>query len=170
VLYIALSIEGRAVGTLGPMAAFSLNSTKNSPAGGWRALRHGLRGALRPRGAGQVRRSRAVEIGRDHPLDDEADSHATLRGWMYLPGELTSALARSQLLRLVETTARSQRNTARPGERLARLPGVEPPRVPPDRTFSTSTGCASTPSAPGFGSGPPALRDRVLEALRADGV
>ena len=52
---------------------------------------------------------------------------------MYLPGELTSALARSQLLRLVETTARSQRNTARPGERLARLPGVEPPRVPPDR-------------------------------------
>ena len=72
-------------------------------------------------------------MGRDHPLDDEADSHATLRGWMYLPGELTSALARSQLLRLVETTARSQRNTARSGERLARLPGVEPPRVPPDR-------------------------------------
>src|SRR5439155_11927332 len=79
-LYIALSIEGRAVGTLGPMAAFSLNSTKNSPAGGWRALRHGLRGALRPRGAGQVRRPRAVEMGRDHPLDDEADSHATNLG------------------------------------------------------------------------------------------
>lgn len=106
-----------------------------------------------------------------HPLDDEADAYATLRGWMYLPGELTSALARSQLQRLAETTARSQRNAARLGERLARLSGVEPPRVPPDRThvFHKYRGRLDRARA-GVRLGPAALRDRVLEALRADGV
>ena len=127
--------KGRAVGTLGAMGAFSLNSTKNLPAG---------EGGLFVTDSEELY-ARAARVRFDgleppskwdasHPLDDEANGDATVRGWMYLPGELTAALARSQLQRLAETTARSQRNATRLGERLGRLSGVEPPVVPGDRT------------------------------------
>jgi dTDP-4-amino-4,6-dideoxygalactose transaminase len=164
--------KGRAVGTWGAMAAFSLNSTKNLPAG---------EGGLFVTDSEELY-ARAARVRFDgleppgkwdasHPLDDEADALATLRGWMYLPGELTSALARSQLQRLGETTARSQRNAARLSERLVRLPGVEPPRVPPDRTHVFHKyRVRLDPELAGVRLSPVALRDRALEALRAEGV
>ena len=164
--------KGRAVGTLGAMAAFSLNSTKNLPAG---------EGGLFVTDSEELY-ARAARVRFDgleppgkwdatHPLDDEADALATLRGWMYLPGELTSALARSQLRRLATTTARSQRNAARLSERLARLPGVEPPRVPPDRTHVFHKyRVRLAPERAGVRLPPATLRDRALEALRAEGV
>ena len=85
--------KGRAVGTLGAMAAFSLNSTKNLPAG---------EGGLFVTNS-EEHYERAARVRFDgleppskwdatHPLDDEAEALATLRGFMYLPGELTSAL------------------------------------------------------------------------------
>ncbi len=164
--------KGRAAGTLGAMAAFSLNSTKNLPAG---------EGGLFVTGSEECY-ARAARVRFDgleppskwdatHPLDDEADALATLRGFMYLPGELTSALARAQLRRLGETTARSQRNAARLTERLARLPGVEPPAVPPDRThvFHKYRVRLDAERA-GLRLSPLALRARALEALRAEGV
>ena len=90
---------------------------------------------------------------------------------MYLPGELTAALARSQLQRLAETTARSQRNATRLGERLGRLSGVEPPVVPRDRTHVFHKyRVRLDPARAGLSLGPVALRDRLLEALRAEGV
>jgi dTDP-4-amino-4,6-dideoxygalactose transaminase len=164
--------RGRAVGTSGAMAAFSLNSTKNLPAG---------EGGLFVTDSEEFY-ARAARVRFDgleppskwnasHPLDDEADSHATLRGWMYLPGELTSALARSQLGRLAATTARSQANAARLSERLARLPGVEPPVVPPDRTHVFHKyRVRLDPRGAGVSATPLGLRDRLLEALRAEGV
>jgi dTDP-4-amino-4,6-dideoxygalactose transaminase len=164
--------KGRAVGSLGTMAAFSLNSTKNLPAG---------EGGLFVTDSEDLC-ARAARVRFDgleppskwdasHPLDDEADAHATVRGWMYLPGELTAALARSQLSRLAETTARSRRNAARLTERLARLPGVEPPRIPPDRTHVFHKyRVRLDPERAGLRLGPAALRDRALEALRAEGV
>jgi dTDP-4-amino-4,6-dideoxygalactose transaminase len=164
--------KGRAVGTLGAAAAFSLNSTKNLPAG---------EGGFFVTNSEELY-ARAARVRFDgleppskwdpsHPLDDEADSQATLRGWMYLPGELTSALARSQLERLAETTARSQRNAARLTERLGRLPGVEPPAVPPDRTHVFHKyRVRLDPERARVRLSPIALRDRLLEALRAEGV
>jgi len=164
--------KGRAVGTLGAMAAFSLNSTKNLPAG---------EGGLFVTDSEELY-ARAARVRFDglespskwdptHPLDDEADAHATVRGWMYLPGELTSALARSQLQRLAETTARSQRNAARLSARLAGLPGVDAPQVPPDRTHVFHKyRVRLDPERAGLRLAPPALRDRVVEALRTAGV
>jgi len=164
--------KGRAVGTLGAMAAFSLNSTKNLPAG---------EGGLFVTDSEELY-ARAARVRFDglespskwdptHPLDDEADAHATVRGWMYLPGELTSALARSQLQRLAETTARSQRNAARLSARLAGLPGVDAPQVPPDRTHVFHKyRVRLDPERAGLRLGALALRDRVVEALRAAGV
>src|SRR5260370_20234996 len=132
--------KGRVAGTLGAMAAFSLNSTKNLPAG---------EGGLFVTSSEELY-ARAARVRFDgleppskwdatHPLDDEADALATLRGFMYLPGELTSAIARSQLQRLGETTARSQLTAARLSERPGRPPGAAPPPAPPRPTHPLHT-------------------------------
>jgi perosamine synthetase len=164
--------RGLAVGTLGAMGAFSLNSTKNLPAG---------EGGLVVTDSEELY-ARAARVRFDgleppskwdasHPLDDEANAHATVRGWMYLPGEMTAAFARSQLQRLGETTARSQRNAARLGERLGLLAGVEPPMVPADRTHVFHKyRVRLDPERAGLSLAPLALRDRLLEALRAEGT
>ncbi len=164
--------RGRAVGRLGSMAIFSLNSTKNLPAGEGglfvtqsevfydRACRVRFDGLEPP-----------AKWDPERPLDDEAGSMATVPGWMYLPGELTAALARAQLTRLAETTARSQRNAARLTARLSTLPGVRPPATPPDRTHVFHKYRVRLDAgAAGIALRPAVLRDRLLERLRAEGV
>jgi perosamine synthetase len=164
--------RGRSIGTLGHMAAFSLNSTKNLPAG---------EGGLFVTGS-EVFHDRAQHVRFDglapgakwdpeHPLDDESAGVALMPGWMYLPGELTAALARAQLERLPATTARSQRNGARMTERLAALPGVLPPFVPADRThvFHKYRVRLDAERA-GIRLAPRALRDLMVERLNAEGV
>ena len=164
--------RGRAVGTLGTMAAFSLNSTKNFPAG---------EGGLFVTSSEELA-ARAARVRFDgleppskwdaaRPLDDEADSHSTVRGWMYQPGELPCAIARAQLARLAETTARAQRNGAHLSERLGSLAGVRVPVVPPDRTHVFHKyRVVLDPRPLGVALSPRALRERVLDALRAEGV
>src|SRR5947208_15588439 len=74
--------KGRAVGTLGALGALSLNSTKNLP-----AVEVGLfvtdseelyARAARVRFDGLEPPSK---WDASHPLDDEADGHASVRGW-----------------------------------------------------------------------------------------
>lgn len=162
----------RTVGTLGDMAAFSLNSTKNLPAGEgglfvtdsetlWAHAARARFDGIEP----------PAKWDPERPLDDEAEGLATTAGWMYLPGELTCALARAQLERLAATTARSQDNAHRLTERLAALPGVEPPAVPPDRTHVFHKYRVRLhPERAGLRLTPRELRDRLLAALRAEGV
>jgi perosamine synthetase len=164
--------HGRPVGALGAMAAFSMNSTKNLPAG-----EGGLfvtdSADLRERAARTRFDGLDPDPGYDpaRPLDAEADSLSTSTGWMYLPGELTAALARSQLARLATTTARSQRNAARLTARLAALPGLHPPLVPPDRTHVFHKyRVRFDPRALGLDLPPARCRDLVLKALQAEGV
>jgi dTDP-4-amino-4,6-dideoxygalactose transaminase len=164
--------RGRPAGTLGTMAAFSLNSTKNFPAG---------EGGLFVT-ASEDLYARAARVRFDgleppakwdpeRPLDDEADSLATVRGFMYLPGELTCAVARAQLTRLAATTARAQRNAARMTARLAALPGVIPPRVPADRTHVFHKyRVRFDPDAARLRLTGRAIGDRMLSALRAAGA
>ncbi len=164
--------HGRPVGTLGTMAAYSLNSTKNFPAG---------EGGLFVT-ASETLAARAARVRFDgleppskwdpeRPLDDETDSLATVRGWMYLPGELTCALARAQLTRLAETTVRARRNGARLTARLAALPGVTAPAIPDDRTHVFHKYRVSfDPEAAELRLSRRALCERMLDALRAEGV
>ena len=164
--------RGRPVGGLGVMAAFSLNSTKNVPAGEGglfvtddeeryaRAVRTRFNGLDLPPKWDALR-----------PLDDEAEGLARDTGCMYLPGELTCALARRQLERLDETTRRSQRNAARMTQRLAALPGVEPPAVPADRTHVFHKyRVRLDPARAGLRVDPVVLRDHVLQALHPEAV
>ena len=164
--------RGRPVGTLGAMAAFSLNSTKNLPAG-----EGGLFVTSDETLYGRAARVRFDGLDMPskwdpaRPLDDEADSLATSMGWMYLPGELTAAIARAQLPRLAETTARAWRNGSRLTERLRDLPGLRTPTVPSDRTHvfhKYRLGLDRGDEGPSRAT--TASRDRLLEALRAEGV
>lgn len=164
--------RGRSVGTLGHMAAFSLNSTKNLPAG-----EGGLFVTNSTELSARAARLRFHGLDPDpkwdpeRPLDGEADLLARTAGWMYLSGELTAALARAQLRRLPATTARGQRNAARLTARLAELPGVDPPVVPPERTHVFHKyRVRLDPERAGVGLSPRALRDLVLQALCAEGV
>ena len=165
--------RGRAVGTLGVMAAFSLNSTKNLPAG---------EGGLFVTGD-ETLYGRAARVRFDgldmpskwdpaRPLDDEADSLATSVGFMYLPGELTSAIARAQLSRLAQTTERAWRNGRHLSERLRHLPGLRTPAIPADRTHVFHKYRLVLEPGPTGDDGRTARgrRDRLLEALRAEGV
>jgi dTDP-4-amino-4,6-dideoxygalactose transaminase len=164
--------QGRAVGSLGSMAAFSLNSTKNLPAG-----EGGLFVTDDPDLHARASRTRFDGLGSpehweaERPLDAEADGLSTGTGWMYLPGELTCAIARAQLPRLDATTERAQRNAERLSARLRALPGVEAPHVPSDRTHVFHKyRVRLDPVAAGIALPPRALRDRTLEALRAEDV
>jgi dTDP-4-amino-4,6-dideoxygalactose transaminase len=90
---------------------------------------------------------------------------------MYLPGEMTAALARSQLRRLDQTNAAGQATAQCLSERLARLPGIEPPAVPQDRSHVFHKyRVRLRPEALGLDCPPLLFRDLVLQALRAEGV
>lgn len=164
--------RGRQAGALGAMGAFSLNSTKNLAAGEGglfvtdredlyrRAYRTRFDG-FEPGGAWNPER----------PLDSGGEDLALSVGWMYLPGELTCALARSQLARLPAVTAQAEANGRRMSARLGKLPGVEPPRVPPDRTHVFHKyRVRLDPERAGVAVAPRVLRDQLLARLRAAGV
>ena len=164
--------RGRPVGTLAAMAALSLNATKNFPAG-----EGGLFVTTSDRFWARAARVRFDGLeppskwDAERPLDDEADSLATVRGWMYLPGEMTCAFARSQLTRLHETTERARRNGARLTARLGALPGVIAPAIPDDRTHVFHKYRVQVdPDAAGLRLSRRAIVDRLLDALRAEGV
>jgi dTDP-4-amino-4,6-dideoxygalactose transaminase len=166
--------KGLRVGTLGHMAAFSLNSTKNLPAGeGGLFVTDSpefLRRAAVVRFDG-IECDRGSEWDPTHPLDEEAGSLASTVGWMYLPGEMTAALARSQLQRLDYTNAMAQVTAWRLSDRLTRLPGVDPPVVPQDRSHVFHKyRVRLRPEALGLDCPPLLFRDLVLQALRAEGV
>jgi len=166
------SYSGRPAGRLGHMAAFSLNSTKNLPAG-----EGGLFVTDSPELAARAARFRFNGVSPDpgwdpdHPLDGKSDSLAGTTGYMYLPTELTAALARSQLTRLQLTTERSRENAARLTARLSKLKGIETPVVPAGtiHVFHKYR-VRLDPVGAGVNMSSIKFRDLVLHALCAEGV
>ena len=164
--------HGLPVGRLAHMAAFSLNSTKNLPAG-----EGGLFVTDSHEFAARASRFRFDGLDPDpgwdpeHPLDGIRDSHAETVGHMYLPSELTAALAQSQLSRLESTTERSQANANRMTVRLSALSGIEPPMVPSDRSHVFHKyRVRLDPEQAGIDLPCRVFRDIVIRALRAEGV
>ncbi|MGH3994699.1 MAG: DegT/DnrJ/EryC1/StrS family aminotransferase, partial [Pseudonocardiaceae bacterium] len=92
-------------------------------------------------------------------------------GFNYRNQELSCALARSQLPRLDGYNRVAQRNAMILTDGLAELPGIVVPRVASDRACSYWKYMVHVnPAEMGFDGQPVALRDRVLAALRAQGV
>jgi dTDP-4-amino-4,6-dideoxygalactose transaminase len=166
------TFDGRWVGTWGDAGIFSLNATKNLPAGEggllvtnredvWaRAVRWRFEG-LPPAPRGDPAR----------PLDGAGDEQAETPGWMYLPDEITCALARVGLERLPEVTARARASGRRMSARLSGVPGLRPPAEPPRRTHVYHKyRLLFEPELLGDADRPERARTRLLAALRAAGV
>lgn len=161
--------RGKKVGTLSGCAGFSLNTTKTLSGG------EGGLFATDDEEAWRVAR-RLSNFGEDAPPTDPNDfrPYTTFGvGWMYRNQEMPAAFARSVLRRLDGYVERSQANAEILTRGLASIPGVVPPLVPEDRTHTYHKYRVRLDAeAAGVGDRVPPveLRDRVLRALRAEGV
>ncbi len=165
--------RSRRTGALGDLAAFSLNATKNLPCGEGGLLTTGheryFERAAELRVLGQSRDRQPFDP--THPLDSEGETEFAGLGWMYLTQEIPAAIARVQLRRLEEFNANAAANAARLTARLGALPGVVPPRCPADRTHVYHKYRVRLDRERlGLDVDPRRLRDRVVQALRAEGV
>jgi dTDP-4-amino-4,6-dideoxygalactose transaminase len=159
--------KGTRVGALGDGAAFSLNGSKNLSAG-----EGGLFVTDDDEGCRAARR--LAIFGEDTPPLGEYQyraywSHGT--GWNYRTHELTAALARAQLKRLDTYNELGRRNAEKLSRVLGEQPGLTVPLVPADRTSVFHRYRVRFDAAAlGFRGPACELRDRLIYALRAEGV
>jgi dTDP-4-amino-4,6-dideoxygalactose transaminase len=116
--------KGRPAGSLGDMAAFSLNGTKNFAVG---------EGGLFTT-SDETYRARANMVrmvGEILPASDRTMQFRHLIAWNYRFQEMPAAFARSQLARLPAYNAQARQNGQALTRRLTGVPGIAPPFVPP---------------------------------------
>jgi dTDP-4-amino-4,6-dideoxygalactose transaminase len=168
--------EGAAVGALGATGAFSLQSSKNLPAGEGGVFVTNERSfaeiADRLRNFGQEAPLHAPgDYDSARPLDGARALESGRIGGMYRGNEMMAAFARSQLARLGEITARCQANAERLSRALDGLPGVTPPRVPEGRTsVHHKFRVRLSPDRAGVELPAGVLREALTRALRAEGL
>jgi dTDP-4-amino-4,6-dideoxygalactose transaminase len=158
--------QGQIAGTIGAMGCFSLNVTKNLSGGeGGFLITDDEAVAERAK----MMRTFGERVGEEKEKIRPYYSHVI--GWNYRTQELPAAFARSQLRRMPHYNAIAQRNGRYLSQELGKIEGLIPPYVPPDRTtiyhkyrirFDLEALGLTTPTVN--------LRDRLLEALEAEGV
>lgn len=155
------------VGSFGDCAGGSLNATKNLPGGeGGMFLTNDDDLSVTAR---RLRYMGEDPLDEDPPMGRRYWSHGL--GWNYRPQELPFAFARSQLKRLDAYNDVARRNAQILSEGLAELPGVIPPLVPEGREHVWYIyRVRLDPQALGWDGHATELRDRVMTALRAEGV
>ncbi len=154
--------KGRKAGALEDAAGFSLNPTKNLP---------GIEGGLFVANDPEVFENGTMASQNIHLVGDKREYPVYSLGFGYRPNEMSSAVARCQLRRLDEHNAMRQTNAERLSSRLAQLPGVKPPHVPPECEHSYHMyRVGFEPSDVGVEVENPTFRDKVRDALVAEGV
>jgi perosamine synthetase len=161
--------KGKKAGALANCAGFSLNQTKNLAAG-----EGGLFVTDDPEVHAVARRfsNRGEDVPDLGPGEFRVNSYVSHGlGWNYRCQELPAAVARSQLRRLDDYTQNAQRNAAILNDGLSALSGTVPPYVPADCT-SVYYKYRVRIDRVALGVNLPAneLRDRLIRALRAEGV
>jgi len=92
-------------------------------------------------------------------------------GWNYRTQELPAAFARSQLKRLDHYNQIAQRNGGYLTRELAKIPGIIPPYVPPDRTsIYHKYRVRFDPRVWNLRASPVDVRNAFVAALEAEGV
>jgi len=156
--------KGRTAGTLGDIAGFSLQTTKNLCAG---------EGGLITTGDDELRdRAALVRMFGELVQKDKARAYnAYVMGWNYRIPEMSASLARTQLRRLDEHNRIMQENAERLTAHLRRIDGLVPPYVPADRTSTYYLYRVKVDPTPlGLDVEPGRLRMAVQDAVRAEGV
>jgi dTDP-4-amino-4,6-dideoxygalactose transaminase len=168
--------DGRPVGAIGAAGGFSLQSSKNLPAGeGGLFVTNDDSVAIEAgcaRNFGQdLQLSDEREYELDRPLDAARALNSRRVGSMHRGSELMAAFARAQLADLPFRTANCQRNAERLAKRLAEFPGVSPPVCPPGRSsVHHKFRVRLDPERAGLRVSPQRLRDVVAKALVAEGL
>jgi len=156
--------KGRITGSIGEMAAFSLNATKNHCGG---------EGGLFVTDSEAYRgKANMIRMFGEFVKPGEGRKYKSYSmGWMYRTQELPAALARSQLKALPEHNARSERNGKYLTQQLAKIAGVVPPFVPNDRTtIYHKYRVRLEPEKLGVNMPADHFREVVRAALNAEGV
>lgn len=120
--------EGRRVGAIGHMAAFSIMAGKNLPTAGEGGLFTTDDPELR------YRADRVKMFGERLVAGREREYNATTMGWNYRFSSVLAAFTASQLRRLDEHTERVRRGAGLLAATLAGIPGLVPPVTPAGRT------------------------------------
>jgi dTDP-4-amino-4,6-dideoxygalactose transaminase len=157
--------KGKKAGSLGDMACFSLNGSKNLSAGGEGGLFLTDNTELLDKAGAIASFGEAIEEGKKRSYN------ASFMGWMYRIQELPAALTRSQLKRLEEYNAVRRRNCDYMSKQLSQIKGITPQEVPSDRTHVYFMyNIRFDPKAAGYDLPARAFREAVEKALRAEGV
>ncbi len=116
------SVDGRAVGTIGDIGAFSLQQGKH--------MTTGEGGVITTSDPARARHMRLF-ADKGQPMGESAYEFLALN---YRMTELQGAVARAQLLKVDDVVARRRRNAAILNERLHALPGLTVPAARPGAT------------------------------------
>ncbi len=156
--------KGRKAGTWGDCAAFSLNQNKT--------LCAGEGGMFVTDDEEMLRKAQSLwSFGETRSPLESRDYHAYAMGWMYRNNDLSAAFGRAQLGKLDGYLAQQAENVRCFAAGLQGIPGLILPTAPPD--------CAPNwynyvlrfdMEALGHAHEPRAFRDRIVEALNAEGV
>jgi dTDP-4-amino-4,6-dideoxygalactose transaminase len=153
-------------GTMGAMGCFSLNVTKN--------LSGGEGGFLNTDGEEFAERARMLRtfgerVGKEKEKIRPYYSYTI--GWNYRTQELPAAFARSQLKRMPRYNGIAQRNGQYLSQELAKIKGLIPPYVPPDRTtIYHKYRVRFDPDGLGLTMPASEFRNSLVDALEAEGV
>ena len=158
--------NGRMAGTIGDLGGFSLNATKN--------LSGGEGGLLVTDNDDYAERARMLRTFGEK-LDVQESRFRSYAchtiGWNYRLQELPAAFARSQLKRLPHYNATAQRNGEFLSRELSKIKGLLPPYLPDDRTSNYyKYRLRFDPAALGLKMPAASFRDKLLDALEAEGV
>lgn len=158
--------KGRMCGTIGEMACFSLNATKN--------LSGGEGGFINTDNDEYAERARMIRTFGEKVLAEKEKIrpyYSFTIGWNYRTQELPAAFARSQLKRLPRYNGIAQRNGQYLTAELSKIPGLLPPYVPDDRTtIYHKYRLRFDPKALGLKIPAADFRNQLLDALEAEGV
>jgi perosamine synthetase len=166
----------RAVGSIGHLGTFSLQSSKTLPCGEGGLLvtddEELLEKANRTRMFGEnIRRADQAEYRIEFALDDERVYDSVTMGWMYRTNEMSAALARNQLKSLNHWIASARSNAERLSALLATLPGITPPAQLDGRVSNYHKyRVRLDASRLGITAPPRRVRDAMVRALKAEGA
>jgi len=156
--------HGRKVGTFGLATAFSFNQNK--------CLCAGEGGMFVTDDEQALARAQSLwSFGEDRAPDQRRDYHVYAMGWMYRNSDLAAAFGRAQLSRLDEYLAVQRENAAVLTEVLQAVPGVIVPTVPEGSLPNWyNYTIRFDMEALGHGHDARAFRDKLVAALRAEGL
>ena len=158
------TFKGQKVGSFGDCAAFSCNHNKvmcSGEGGFFVAANQQLLGLGKT----------LWYFGENRPPVEDGDFHTYGMGWMYRSTELVASFARAQLAKLDGFVATIAENALCLHELLAHCPHLIRPFVPADTVTNWYNYTVRFDmDALGHADDPAAFRNRIVEALRAEGV